>query len=102
MNHLTEEELVFHYYGEDVDSLDAGRHLDECDDCRALYGSLQRVLNTLYSMPGPQRDDAYGARVWQRIEAQLPRRRWNLAQAARTPALRWAFSVAAMAALLVA
>jgi hypothetical protein len=96
MNHLTEEQLVFHYYGEDVDSLDAGRHLDQCESCRALYGSLQRVLNTLDSLPAPERDPAYGARVWQRIEAQLPPRRWN------PPALRWAFSIAAMAALLVA
>lgn len=96
MNHLTEEQLVFHYYGEDGDSLDAGRHLEECENCRELYGSLQRVLNTLDSLPAPERDAEYGARVWQRLEARLPTR------AARMPALRWAFAVAAMAALLVA
>ena len=96
MMHLTEEQLIFLYYGEDGDALEIEQHLEGCQECRALYGSLQRVLNAVDSMPAPDRDAAYGSRVWQRLEARLP------VQAARTPALRWAFSIAAMAALLVA
>jgi predicted anti-sigma-YlaC factor YlaD len=53
MNHLSEEQLILHYYGEEEDALSAERHLGECDDCRALYGSLQRTLNVVDSLPVP-------------------------------------------------
>ena len=40
MNHLSEEQLILHYYGESdesaaaVDTLDTERHLEECSECR--------------------------------------------------------------------
>src|SRR5712671_8199738 len=100
MIHLTEEQLLFHYYGEVGEPLETERHLDECDQCRAMYGSLQRLLNVVSSMPAPERGPEYGAQVWQRIEAKLPaRRRWWM-WTAGAPALRYALSGAAMVALL--
>lgn len=100
MNHLSEEQLILHYYGEEGDSLLAERHLDECEECRSLYGSLQRVLNVVDSLPVPQRGPEYGAQVWDRIGHRLPARRrtwWAL------PApWRWAAASAAFASLLVA
>jgi hypothetical protein len=97
MSHLTEEQLVLHYYGEEGETLDVERHLDECDECRALYGSLQRTLNSMDTMPVPERGADYGEQVWRRIEARLPAPRlWQ----SHAPALRWAFSGAAMTALL--
>jgi len=98
MSHLTEEQLVFHYYGEEGETLETERHLDECEECRALYGSLQRALNVLDAMPAPERGPEYGALVWQRIEAKLARRRWWMWEG--PPALRYAFASAAMVALL--
>jgi hypothetical protein len=100
MNHLTEEQLVFHYYGEEGDTLETERHLDECGECRALYGSLQRVLNVVNSMPVPERGAEYGAQLWQRIEGKLPGRRWWWRWANGRPAVRYAFACASMAALL--
>jgi hypothetical protein len=101
MSHLTEEQLVLHYYGEQDDCLDADRHLEECEECRALYGSLQRVLNVVESeQTVPERGADYGADVWRRIEGRLPARRWGWLWSG-APAWRWAFAGAAMAALLV-
>ena len=99
MNHLSEEQLILHYYGEEGDTLAAERHLDECAECRALYGSLQRVLNVVDTLPVPELAPDYGARVWQRIERQLPARRgwWPAA-----PVWRWMAAGAAFAGLLVA
>jgi hypothetical protein len=98
MTHLTEEELILHYYGEpDGDSLIAESHLENCADCRAAYGALQRVLNVVDSLPLPERASDYGARVWARIAPQIPGRRtmWAL------PApFRWAAASAALAGLL--
>jgi len=98
MNHLSEEDLILHYYSEEGDALAAEQHLEQCDRCRALYGSLQRVLNVVDSLPVPARDAEYGAAVWRRIEGRLPdrRRRWMWAGS-----WRWAGAVAAFAALLV-
>jgi hypothetical protein len=105
MNHLSEEQLILHYYGESDDSTDAGdtlateRHLEECGQCRGLYTSLQRVLNIVDGLPVPERSADYGAQVWQRIEHRLGARR-------RTPWIlptpwRWAAAGAAFAALMV-
>jgi hypothetical protein len=103
-NHLTEEQLVLHYYGEEGDpslgdTLAAEQHLEGCEECRHLYVSLQRVLNVVDSLPIPERGADYGAQVWQRIERRIPaRRRWFVLP---TP-MRWAAAGAAMAGLLVA
>jgi hypothetical protein len=99
MNHLTEEELILHYYGEEGDALAAGRHLEGCGACREAYGSLLRVLNVVDALPVPERGAEYGAEVWRRIEKRIPaRRRWRL------PVFewRWAAVGAALAGLLVA
>ncbi len=98
MTHLSEEELILHYYGEQGNSLTAERHLEECEECRMLYGSLQRVLNVVDSLPVPERAADYGAAVWQRIASRLPARRWrwNL-----YGPWRWAAAAAAFASLLV-
>jgi hypothetical protein len=99
MNHLSEEQLILHYYGEEGETLAAEQHLDECEDCRELYGSLQRVLNVVDSLPIPQRGPEYGAQVWNRLESRLPvrRRLWVFPSP-----WRWAVAGTAMAGLLVA
>jgi len=67
MNHLTEEQLILHYYGEEgdastpVEALLTEQHLEGCGECRALYGSLVRVLNVVDSLPVPDRSEDYGA-----------------------------------------
>jgi hypothetical protein len=97
MDHLTEEQLILHYYGEEGDALSSEKHLEECTGCRDLYGSLQRVLNVVDSLPIPERGPEYGAEVWSRIQHHVPaRRRW-------LPSFewRWAAAAAAMAVLLI-
>jgi hypothetical protein len=127
MNHLTEEQLILHYYGETGEPGESGesgesgepgelgddaasggplateRHLEECSPCRALYASLQRVLNVVDSLPVPERSADYGAQVWQRIEHSLEHsagaRRRSLWMLPST--WRWAAAGAAFAALMV-
>jgi hypothetical protein len=102
MNHLSEEQLILHYYGEEDDALAAERHLDECEACRALYGSLQRTLNVVDSLPMPEPGAEYGDQVWKRIEHRLPARRRARWLWALPAPWRWAAASAAFAALLVA
>ena len=102
MNHLTEEQLVLYYYGEEYsgegDAPVAGDHLAACSACRESYASLQRVLNSLDAVPAPETAADYGAEVWRRVERRLPFARvWLPA-----PGWRWAVAAVAMAGLLVA
>jgi hypothetical protein len=104
MNHLSEEQLILHYYGEADEAATAGeradeRHLAECSECRAHYAALQRVLNTVDSLPVPEPSAGYGEQVWQRIEQRIAgrrRSRWTLPRP-----WRWAAAAAAFAALMV-
>jgi hypothetical protein len=98
MNHLSEEQLILHYYGEESDALSSEKHLEECAGCRDLYSSLQRVLNVVDALPVPELGPEYGAEVWRRIQHRVPvRRRWL-----PTFEWRWAAATAAMAGLLIA
>ena len=98
MDHLTEEQLVLHYYGESQSALDS--HLSDCEECRQEYRKLQRILNSVDSLPVPERAADYGTQVWNRIQPEVgsaPSRSW----------LRWsgwrrAALAAAMASLIVA
>ncbi len=101
MDHLSEEDLILHYYGEEGDPLETGRHLEECSECRGLYASLQGALDAVDRAPVPERDAEYGALVWQRIEGRLESRpkvwwwsnpwRWAAAGVAFTGLLAAAF-----------
>ncbi len=98
MNHLSEEQLVLYYYGEDDASTAARAHLDQCPACREELAALQRALNVLDSAPVPERAADYGARVWRRLQPALGR---NRRFALLWPVRHWA-AAAAVAALMLA
>lgn len=97
MNHPTEEQFVFYYYGENAGIED---HLSGCEQCRASYQALQRVLNSVDSFPVPERAPDYEQKVWSAIEGRIEKRsawsRWL------TFGWRQATAAAAMAVLVVA
>ncbi len=63
MNHLSQEQLVDHYYGEPEGEL----HLNECEECRAQYQSIQRVLNTVESYQVPEPGQKFEDKMWRRV-----------------------------------
>lgn len=96
--HMSQEELILHYYGEQ-DGGTVQRHLAECESCRAEFRTLQRVLNTVDSLPVPERNGEYGAQVWRRIQPRMgrtARARWWTGHGFRN----WALA-AGMAAVIV-
>lgn len=81
MKHLTEEELVDHYYGEAVNPADIESHLHACNVCAESYAMLQQDLASIKSPIVPARDASYGDQVWQSLRSPLPvyekqKRRW--------------------------
>lgn len=90
MQHLTEEELVSHYY-HDSDAPGAPEHLATCAECRSQYETIRRVLALVNEAPVPERSAEYGEQVWNRL-------RWKLGSERRRR--RGWQSIAAVAAML--
>lgn len=91
MQHLSEEQLVEHYY-RDGESGVAQLHLRECSDCATQYETLRRILSFVSEAAVPERGEHYGTEVWNRL-------RWKLGAPRRR---RWEMYLAAAAMLAVA
>src|SRR5262249_59323167 len=74
--HLTDDDLVLHYYGEDVPRAES--HLAACADCQASFTRLQRVMAFIDSAPAVEAPDGFERIAWARLEPALgaPRRGW--------------------------
>lgn len=71
MKHLTEEELIESFYGENEGGAARGKHLKSCAACAQAYAALQGDLAGASAEP-PARDASYGEQVWQSIAPLLP------------------------------
>lgn len=70
MKHLREEELIEHF-----NRLGKGaeKHLAQCAECAEAYAALRSDLEAMEFAAPPERDSAYGERVWASISTALPR-----------------------------
>lgn len=99
MQHLTEDDLVLHYYGELDQSGEAHvtTHLASCEVCHHSYVRLQRVMAAVDAIPLPAIpaiEDGFERAVWARLEPALPVRRSWLASFVFSPAnLAWVSAV---------
>jgi Putative zinc-finger len=72
-NHLSEDELILHYYGE-TDRADEARldaHLAECGDCQAAKARLHRILMLVETAAPVEARPGFERDVWARLEPQL-------------------------------
>jgi hypothetical protein len=82
--HLTDDELVLHYYGEMSEAAEskACDHLDGCAACRENLTRLQRVMSAIDATPVPEPDAWFEQRAWARLAPALKasdiRRPWQL------------------------
>jgi hypothetical protein len=79
MKHLTEEEMIGHYYSEDFGEAEAEIHLQACKECAQAYKEFSNLLGSLCALDVPLRGSEYGAQIWQSIQGSLqsygPKRR---------------------------
>lgn len=71
MNHLTEEQLIEHYYAESAQSTRIEHHLRECNGCAESYAVLRSDLDAIVPIMAPARE-ALGEQVWQSIRNFVP------------------------------
>ena len=96
--HLTEDDLVLHYYGEmsGADEARTTTHLSECAGCLESYRRLQRVLAAVdeTALAVPELPASFERTVWARLEPNLRKERswfgWFVVSPAR---LVWAAAV---------
>lgn len=91
MQHLTEEQLVAHYYRDDDAPAAANEHLASCAECAGEFDSITRVLTLVKEAPVPERAEDYGEQVWTRL-------RWRLGAPSRRKQWQW-LAVAAVLAM---
>lgn len=92
-NHLSEEDLILHYYNEAT----AEAHLAQCPACRQRLAALQQSLNALESYTPPTLPANYPAQVWARLAPQIGAR-----NEAKSPRRWFCFAVPALASLALA
>src|SRR5689334_25308169 len=72
-NHLSEDELILHYYGE-TDRADASRmesHLASCEECQLARTKLARVMAMVDAASPVEAPDGFERIAWVRLEPQL-------------------------------
>jgi hypothetical protein len=75
MKHISEEELVLHYYGDTPNAAVIEEHLKGCAECRANLESLNMLLETVDRAVVPERAASYAEEVWRQLVPQLARER---------------------------
>jgi len=79
IHHLTEDDLVLHYYGEmtGAEEAAAAAHLGTCSACRREYTQLQRVLGVIdeRSVSDIDLPPSFERTVWARLEPDLRKER---------------------------
>lgn len=72
MKHLTEEEMIEHYYSEDFYKAETEMHLQACKQCSQAYAELGKLLGSVRAPEAPVRGPEYGEQVWRSIRGLLP------------------------------
>jgi hypothetical protein len=92
MQHVTEEQLVSHYYHDAEGPAAIEEHLAVCAECREQYATLRRVLALVAEAPLPERGETYREEVWTRL-------RWKLGAQRRLARIETFFAAAAILAI---
>jgi hypothetical protein len=100
MNHLSEEQIVLHYYGDAEEAAEVERHLNACPDCRAEFARVQSMLQQIEPLEVPEPGPGFEEKTWLNVRDRLPEK-GGFRRLLRLSPPKWAFA-GVMALLLVA
>ncbi len=104
MNHLSEEQIVLHYYGDAEESAEIERHLAACAECRAEFARVQSMLRQIEPIEVPEPPATFEQKTWLNLRDRLPEKggffRRIFSKKSLGAQQKWA--VAAVMALLLA
>jgi hypothetical protein len=100
MNHLSEEQIVLHYYGDAGDEPGIERHLAQCPECRAEFARVESMLRQIEPLEVPEPATNFEEKTWLNLRDRLPEH-GGFFRRFFGPQQKWALA-AVMALLLVA
>jgi hypothetical protein len=99
MNHLSEEQIVLHYYGDAESESEVERHLAVCAECRAEFARVESMLRQIEPLEVPEPATNFEEKTWLNLRDRLPER-GGFFRRLLAPQQKWAFA-GIMALLLV-
>src|SRR5258708_35268162 len=99
MNHLTQEQIVLHFYGDAEDSGQVAQHLSACAECRAEFGRVSTLLTQIGPLEVPEPHESFEQKTWLNVRDRLPDSRRSLFERLLSPP-KWA--LAGVMAIIVA
>jgi hypothetical protein len=72
--HLTEDELILHFYGDGRPDREAAvdAHLHACQSCQAMWAEITQSLKMADAVRVPEPDAGFERAMWARIQPALP------------------------------
>lgn len=101
MNHLSEEQIVLHYYGDADETTEIERHLAACAECRAEFARVQSMLRQIEPLEVPEPAASFEEKTWLNLRDRLPEKGGFLRRLFR-PQPKWALAGAMVMLLAVA
>jgi hypothetical protein len=101
MNHLSEEQIVLHYYGDAEDTTEVERHLAACPECRAEFAHVQSMLQQIEPLEVPEPAAGFEEKTWLNLRDRIPEKGSFLRWLLKPSPQKWAFA-GVMAVLLAA
>jgi hypothetical protein len=92
MNHLSEEQIVLHYYGDAEDATEVERHLAACAECRAEFARVQSTLRQIEPLEVPEPAAGFEEKTWLNLRDRLPEKGRFLRRLLRPSPPKWAFA----------
>jgi hypothetical protein len=99
MNHLSEEQIVLHYYGDAENEAEVERHLAGCAECRAEFARVEAMLRQIEPVEVPEPPANFEDKTWLNLRDRLHERGGWLRRLFR-PQQKWALA-GVMALLLI-
>jgi hypothetical protein len=98
MNHLSEEQIVLHYYGDADAPAEVEQHLSGCAECRAEFARVQSMLRQIEPLEVPEPAANFEEKTWLNVRDRLPEK-GGIFRRLFTPQPKWA--IAGLMAVLI-
>jgi len=74
MNHLSEEQIVLHYYGDADGAAEIERHLSSCPECQTEFARIETMLRQIEPLEVPEPAPGFEEKTWLNVRDRLPER----------------------------
>ncbi|HWX54505.1 MAG TPA: hypothetical protein VN176_07920 [Verrucomicrobiae bacterium] len=74
MKHLSEEQIVLHFYDDADNSAEVREHLSACEACRTEFERVSALLTQIVPIEVPEPHESFEQKIWLNVRDRLPER----------------------------